>query len=47
MQHIYHYYYEAARVVEHLTVHQWVPVLIGAVIIGVLCLRGMGSRSSY
>lgn len=35
------------RYLEGLTVREWLWVLIGVVVVGMLCLRGFGSRSSY
>lgn len=35
------------RYLEDLTLREWLWVLIGVVVVGVICLRGFGSRSSY
>lgn len=35
------------RYLEGLSLREWLWVLIGVVIVGVICLRGFGSRSSY
>lgn len=35
------------RYLETLSFREWLWVLIGVVAVGVICLRGFGSRSSY
>jgi len=35
------------RYLEGLSLREWLLVLIAVVAIGVFCLRGFGSRSSY
>lgn len=35
------------RYLEGLTFREWLWVLIGVVVVGMICLRGFGSRSSY
>lgn len=35
------------RYLEGLTLREWLWVLIGVVVVGMICLRGFGSRSSY
>ncbi len=35
------------RVAERMSTRDWVLVLAGLVIFGLVCLRGFGSRSSY
>ena len=41
------YFHELFRYVERLDTHHWVLVFVAAVIVGVLCMRGFGSRSDY
>jgi hypothetical protein len=38
---------EAMRWVNQLDRQEWLFVLIGVVIVGLVCLRGFGSRSQY
>ncbi len=38
---------ELMRYVDHMGVQQWMLVLIVAIGLGMLCLRGFGSRSNY
>jgi hypothetical protein len=33
--------------IEHMSVQQWFYVLVIAVVVGFLCLRGFGSRTNY
>jgi len=40
-------YREFLRLFERLDTQQWLVVLVIAVVVGVICLRGMGSRSSF
>jgi hypothetical protein len=40
-------YHEFFRLFDRLDTQQWLVVLVIAVIVGMICLRGMGSRSSY
>jgi len=40
-------YHEFLRLFDRLDTQQWLVVLVIAVIVGMICLRGMGSRSSY
>lgn len=42
-----HYVYSALRYLEGLNMREWLFVLIGVVVVGLVCLRGFGSRSSY
>ncbi|HKD36148.1 MAG TPA: hypothetical protein VKB78_05085 [Pirellulales bacterium] len=37
----------ALQSVSHLDRNAWLFVLIGALVIGLICLRGFGSRSDY
>jgi len=40
-------YREFLRLFDRLDTQQWLVVLVIAVIVGMICLRGMGSRSSF
>ena len=42
-----HLYYDIMRYVNRLDTQDWTLVLLGVIIVGFLCLRGFGSRSSY
>ncbi len=35
------------RYLERLDTREWLFVFIGVVVLGLVCLRGFGSRSSY
>ena len=35
------------RAIDRLDAEQWALVLIGAIVVGFLCLRGFGSRADY
>lgn len=47
MRHLYHVYYDLMRHVERMDPQEWLLALIGVVIVGLICMRGFGSRSSY
>lgn len=38
---------EFSRLIEHLSMQQWLYVLVIGVIVGFFCLRGFGSRTDY
>jgi hypothetical protein len=40
-------YRDAMRFVDRLDTQEWLIVGIVAIVVGVLCLRGFGSRSGY
>ena len=40
-------YREVMRFIEHMDTQEWLLVLFAAVIAGLLCMRGFGSRSNY
>ncbi len=40
-------YREFLRLFDRLDTQQWLVVLVIAVVVGMICLRGMGSRSSF
>ncbi len=41
------FYREFLKIFDRLDTQQWLVVLVIAVVVGVICLRGMGSRSSF
>lgn len=40
-------YRQAMRFIEGMGIQEWLLVLFGVVIVGLLCMRGFGSRSDY
>ncbi len=40
-------YREFLRLFDRLDTQQWLVVLVIAVVVGMICLRGVGSRSSF
>ena len=38
---------KSMRIIENLDTHEWTLVLLAAVVIGCLCMRGFGSRTDY
>ncbi|MGQ9573816.1 MAG: hypothetical protein ACUVUC_00720 [Thermoguttaceae bacterium] len=42
-----HVYRELMRMVNRLDAQEWLLILAGVVVVGWVCLRGFGSRSSY
>ena len=38
---------QVTRFFDGLDAQQWLLVLIGVVVVGLVCLRGFGSRSDY
>lgn len=42
-----HVYRELMRMANRLDAQEWLLVLVGVVVVGWVCLRGFGSRSSY
>jgi hypothetical protein len=42
-----HLYRDVLHMMERLSVQQWMLVLVVAIVVGVFCLRGFGSRSEY
>jgi hypothetical protein len=38
---------EIMRRVDHMGMHEWFWVLAAMILVGVICLRGFGSRSKY
>jgi len=44
---MWYYYHRAMHYAESLESHEWFLVLAGVVVIGVVCMRGFGSRNKY
>jgi hypothetical protein len=42
-----HFYREIVRYLDRLSPQGWLMVLAVAIIVGLFCLRGFGSRSRY
>lgn len=42
-----HVYRELMRMANRLDAQEWLLILVGVVVVGWVCLRGFGSRSSY
>ena len=42
-----HFYREAMRYFDHLSPQGWLLVLAGVIVVGLICMRGFGSRSHY
>lgn len=40
-------YREVMRQINHMDTRHWLYVFVGVVIVGLVCLRGFGSRSDY
>lgn len=40
-------YREVVRFIEHMDAQEWVLALLGVVVVGLVCMRGFGSRSNY
>ncbi len=38
---------EVLSFINHMEPQDWLFVLAGMIVVGVLCLKGMGSRSQY
>ncbi len=38
---------EVLTFIEHMEPHHWLFVLAGVIVVGVICMKGMGSRSHY
>jgi hypothetical protein len=43
MSHVYRF----MHFMERLSIQEWMLLLGGAILVGVFCLRGFGSRSEY
>jgi drug/metabolite transporter (DMT)-like permease len=41
------FYYDLIRCIERMGPQEWLFAFIGVVLLGLICLRGFGSRSSY
>jgi hypothetical protein len=42
-----HFYHEAMRFVQHMSLKEWLVALFAVVLVGLVCMRGFGSRSNY
>jgi len=42
-----HVFREIMRYVDRMGPHEWFWVLAAMILVGVICLRGFGSRSKY
>lgn len=42
-----HFYRDVMRFIEHMDRQEWVLALIAVVVVGLVCMRGFGSRSNY
>ena len=42
-----HFVREAMRFIEHMDTQHWLLALLGVVVVGLICMRGFGSRSNY
>jgi len=40
-------YRETMRLINHMSTQQWLLVATIALVIGLFCMKGLGSRSSY
>jgi len=38
---------KSMRIIENLDTQEWTLVLLGAIVIGIFCMRGFGSRTNY
>lgn len=44
---MYQLYRVAMRFIQQMDTQEWLFALLGVVVVGLLCLRGFGSRSDY
>jgi hypothetical protein len=42
-----HVYRDILRYVDRMGLQQWLVVLAVVIVVGVICMRGFGSRSKY
>ena len=42
-----HYIWQVVKSVERIDSRWWTPLFIAAFLVGLLCLRGMGSRAGH
>ena len=38
---------EIVSFIEHMEPHHWMLALAGLIVVGVVCMKGIGSRSHY
>ena len=41
------YFHKVMRFLEHIDPQEWLLVICGVVIVGLVCMRGFGSRRYY
>jgi len=44
---MHRFFREAMRFIEQMDKQEWVLALMAVVVVGVICMRGFGSRSNY
>jgi hypothetical protein len=44
---MYHIWREIVRYADRLGPHEWFLVLAAMIVVGLVCMRGFGSRSKY
>jgi hypothetical protein len=44
---MWYYVNNAMRYINHFGTHEWMLLLLGALVLGAVCMRGFGSRSNY
>lgn len=42
-----HLWRDAMRFIDRMDTQQWMFVLVGMIVLGLVCMRGFGSRSNY
>ena len=42
-----HLWRDAMRYIDRLDTQEWMFVLVGMIVLGLVCMRGFGSRSNY
>jgi len=47
MSRVSDYLDQLTRYVSRMDFQQWLLVLVGVIVVGLVCLRGYGSRSNY
>ena len=44
---MYHLWREAMHFIDRMGTHEWALVMAAMIIVGIVCMRGFGSRSQY
>jgi hypothetical protein len=44
---MWRFYHECMRFVEHLSAQDYLLLVLAGIVLGILCMRGFGSRSHY